>query len=156
MNIQIIAVGQKMPKWVDDAFLEYAKRLPRQQAVKLTCIATANRNSGLPVERLQNQEADKIRGKIKPGSLTIALDEHGQQWTTQQWAEQYRRWQQDYPQVNFIIGGPDGIAPELLKDSAQTLALGRMTLPHGLARVVLIEQLYRAWSVVEGHPYHRE
>ena len=156
MNIQIIAVGQKMPKWVDEAYHEYAKRLPRQQAITLTCIATANRNSGQPVERLQAQEAEKIRSKIKADSLTIALDEHGQQWSTQQWAEQYRRWQHEYPQVNFIIGGPDGIAPELLKAADQTLALGRMTLPHGLARVVLIEQLYRAWSVVEGHPYHRE
>ncbi len=156
MRIQIIAVGQKMPGWVDQAYQEYAKRLPRQQSVTLSCIATANRKSTSSATQLQQQEADKIKDKIKPGSLTLALDEHGEQWTTAQWAEQYRRWLQLYPQVNFVIGGPDGLAPQIIAQADKTLALGKMTMPHGLARVVLIEQIYRAWSVVEGHPYHRE
>lgn len=156
MAIQIIAVGQKMPKWVDSAFTEYAKRLPRQQSVTLSCIATASRKSGQSTARIQQQEAEKIRQRIKPGSLTIALDEKGQQWSTSEWADQYRQWQQRYPVVNFVIGGPDGIDPELLHQADQKIALGRMTMPHGLVRVVLIEQLYRVWSVVEGHPYHRE
>lgn len=145
-----------MPKWVDDAYHEYAKRFPRQQAVTLHCIATAARKSIQAVKRLQQLEAQEILSKIKPDSLCIALDEHGKQWSTLQWAEQYRNWMQRYPQVNFIIGGPDGLAPELLNQVDQIIALGRMTLPHALARVVLIEQLYRAWSVVEGHPYHRK
>ena len=156
MAIQIIAVGQKMPKWVDSAFTEYAKRLPRQQSVTLSCIATASRKSGQSTARIQQQEAEKIRQRIKPGSLTIALDEKGQQWSTSEWADQYRQWQQRYPVVNFVIGGSDGIDPELLHQADQKIALGRMTMPHGLVRVVLIEQLYRVWSVVEGHPYHRE
>jgi len=145
-----------MPAWVDEAFNEYAKRLPRQQSVTLSCIATAPRKPGQTVQRIQQQEAAKIRSKIKPGSLTIALDEKGRQWTTMQWANQYRVWLQQYPQVNFIIGGPDGLQPELVKQANQTIALGKMTMPHGLARVVLMEQLYRVWSVAEGHPYHRE
>jgi 23S rRNA (pseudouridine1915-N3)-methyltransferase len=155
MKIQVIAVGQKMPAWVDQATNDYLKRLPANQ-LSLTCIATAQRKSGHTVTRLQQQEADKIKTKIKAGSLTIALDEHGKQWSTLQWAEQYREWLLYHPLVNFIIGGPDGLAPEILSKADRTIALGRMTLPHGLARVVLIEQLYRAWSVVEGHPYHRE
>lgn len=145
-----------MPKWVDDAFAEYAKRMPRGQSVELTTIATAARKSGQTRQRLQQQEADKIGGKIKPGSYNLALDEKGKQWTTQEWASHYRRWLQQYPQLNFIIGGPDGLSPELLQQADEKIALGKMTLPHGLARVVLMEQLYRAWSVVEGHPYHRE
>lgn len=156
MRLQIIAVGQKMPEWVDTAYAEYAKRMPGQQAVTLSEIPTASRKSGSSVERCQQQEAEKIEHKIKSGSFTIALDEHGKQWSTVQWAEQYRQWQQYHPQVNFVIGGPDGISPDLLKKTSQTISLGLLTLPHGLARVVLIEQLYRAWSVVEGHPYHRE
>jgi 23S rRNA (pseudouridine1915-N3)-methyltransferase len=155
MKLQIIAVGQKMPGWVEQASNDYIKRLPTKQ-LSLTCIATAQRKSGQTVQRLQQQEAEKIRSKIKPGSLNIALDEHGKQWTTQQWADQYREWLQYHPMVNFIIGGPDGLAPDILTLADKTIALGKMTLPHGLARVVLIEQLYRAWSVVEGHPYHRE
>ena len=156
MKIQIVAVGQKMPKWVDEAFHEYAKRLPRQSAVTLSCINTATRHSGETVSRNQQQEAEKIRKKIQSADLTIALDEKGKQWSTAEWAENYSHWLQHYPNVSFIIGGPDGIEPQLLKQADQKIALGRMTLPHGLARVVLIEQLYRAWSVVEGHPYHRE
>jgi 23S rRNA (pseudouridine1915-N3)-methyltransferase len=156
MNIQIIAVGQKMPKWVDLAFEEYAKRLPRQQSLELSCIATASRKSGQTRQRIQQQEAQKIEQKIKPGSLLIALDEKGKHWSTLEWANQYRLWLQQYSQVNFVIGGPDGLDSALVKRANQTIALGRMTMPHGLARVVLIEQLYRVWSVVEGHPYHRE
>ena len=156
MNIQIIAVGQKMPAWVDQAYQDYAKRLPRQQAVSLSQIATASRKSGQGVERLQQQEADKIRAKIKPGSLIIALDEHGRQWSTREWAQHFDDWQQDQAQVNFIIGGPDGLAADLLQQANHKIALGKMTMPHGLVRVVLIEQLYRAWSLLQGHPYHRQ
>lgn len=145
-----------MPAWVDMAYSEYAKRMPGQQAVSLSVIPTAARKSGSSVERCQQQEADKIMLKTKPGSYSIALDERGKQWSTVQWAEQYRHWMQHHPQVNFIIGGPDGLSPSVIKKASQTLSLGLLTLPHGLARVVLIEQLYRAWSVVEGHPYHRE
>jgi 23S rRNA (pseudouridine1915-N3)-methyltransferase len=156
MRLQIIAVGQKMPAWVDTAYNEYSKRFPGQQAVTLTLIPTASRKSGASVAKYQQLEAEKIMHKVRPGSFSIALDEHGKQWTTAQWAQQYRHWMQHHPLVNFIIGGPDGLSEEVIKSSAQTISLGKLTLPHGLARVVLMEQLYRAWSVVEGHPYHRE
>jgi 23S rRNA (pseudouridine1915-N3)-methyltransferase len=156
MRLQIIAVGQKMPAWVDTAFDDYARRLPAQSAVSLSLVATANRKPGMAIDKCRQQEAQKIERLIKPGSYSIALDEHGRQWSTLEWAQHYQDWLLQYPQVNFIIGGPDGLAPALLKQADMTLALGRMTLPHGLARVVLVEQLYRAWSVGEGHPYHRE
>jgi 23S rRNA (pseudouridine1915-N3)-methyltransferase len=156
MRLQIIAVGHKMPAWVDNAFDDYSRRLSGHNAVSLSLVATANRKPGTSIEQCRQQEADKISKHIKPGSHTIALDEHGRQWSTQEWAEQYRGWRLQYPAVNFIIGGPDGLDPGLLQKANAKVALGRLTLPHGLARVVLIEQLYRAWSVCEGHPYHRE
>ena len=145
-----------MPNWVDLAFDEYAKRLPRQQSVQLSCIATASRKSGQHRQKIQQLESGLIKQKIKPGSLLIALDEKGKHWSTLEWAAQYRLWLQQVSQVNFVIGGPDGLDPVLLKQADQKIALGRMTMPHGLARVVLMEQIYRVWSVVEGHPYHRE
>jgi 23S rRNA (pseudouridine1915-N3)-methyltransferase len=155
MNLQVIALGQKLPAWMETACSEYARRLPGK-ILSISAIATPQRRSGHSVERLKQQEAEKIQAKIKPGSYTIALDEHGRQWSTAEWAQQLRDWKQFHPQVNFIIGGPDGLDEELQKSCQQVIALGKMTLPHGLARIVLIEQLYRAWSVVEGHPYHRE
>ena len=145
-----------MPAWVDAAFDEYSKRLCGPNAVALTTVPTANRKSGMTVDKCQQQEADNIEKKLRPGSFTIALDEHGRQWSTAEWAQNYRNWLLRHPQVNFVIGGPDGLAASLLKQADASIALGRLTMPHGLARVVLIEQLYRAWSVVEGHPYHRE
>ena len=156
MGIRIIAVGQKMPAWVDHAYQEYTKRFPKSHQVELAVIATAQRSSGQTVAKLQQLEAKKILQKIQPGELILALDEHGQQWTTRQWAGQYADWIQYHSRVNLVIGGPDGLASDLLEQANQRIALGLMTLPHGLARVVLIEQLYRAWSVVNGHPYHRE
>jgi len=156
MAITIIAIGQKMPVWVDAAYEDYARRIPRSQNVSLELIATAARKSGQTRERIQKQEAEKIRQRIKPGSFSIALDEKGRQWSTAAWVEQYRHWLLNFPQVNLIIGGPDGLEPALIGEANQTIALGPMTMPHGLVRVVLIEQLYRIWSVVEGHPYHRD
>jgi 23S rRNA (pseudouridine1915-N3)-methyltransferase len=155
MGLQIIAVGHKMPGWVEQGYDDYARRFPRAQAVKLSEIPVARRQSGQPVERLQQQEADRIRRLRQPGSLLIAMDEHGRQWSSEEWGEQYRRWQRERPNVDFLLGGPDGLHPSLLEEADIRLALGRMTLPHGLARVVLVEQLYRAWSLSQGHPYHR-
>lgn len=145
-----------MPVWAEQGYQEYAKRFPRAQAVKLTTVQTAARKSGQPVDKLKQQEAEKILRQIRAGDLILAMDEHGKQWNTSQWGQQYRQWQQHPGQVNFIIGGPDGLSQDILGKAQQTIALGAMTLPHALARVVLIEQLYRAWSLATGHPYHRE
>lgn len=156
MAVQIIAVGQKMPAWVEQGFVDYQRRFPRGQTVQLTEVPVAHRKSGQPVERLQQQEAERILRQRQSGSLLIVLDERGKQWSSREWGENYQRWQQSSPNVDLVIGGPDGVHGDLLGRAGQRLSLGRMTLPHGLARVVLIEQLYRAWSLSQGHPYHRE
>jgi len=155
MKLQIVAVGHKMPAWVDSACSDYLKRFPANYLV-LNTVSPAGRKSGQTVQRIQAQEADSIHSRLKAGDYTIALDEHGRQWSSKDWANQLRRWQLEGFRVNLLIGGADGLSPDLLASVDQKVALGRMTLPHALARVVLVEQLYRARSIVEGHPYHRE
>ncbi len=145
-----------MPEWVDVACSDYLKRMPRELNIQLTTIALAQRKSRVSAEQLRRQEGALILKKIPPGSFSIALDEHGKQWSSLEWSEQMERWLPEYAQVNLIIGGPEGLAEQCRQACAQTIALGRMTMPHALVRVVLIEQLYRASTLLSGHPYHRE
>jgi 23S rRNA (pseudouridine1915-N3)-methyltransferase len=145
-----------MPPWVENACADYLKRMPREINIRLTGIALAQRKGGGSVEQLKQQEASRIMKKIPRGSFSIALDERGKQWSSIEWSRQLEYWMREHPVVNFIIGGPDGLADECREACAETLALGTMTMPHALVRVVLIEQLYRAWTLLKGHPYHRE
>jgi 23S rRNA (pseudouridine1915-N3)-methyltransferase len=156
LQLQIITVGQKMPGWVETACADYLKRMPRELKIEITSIALAQRKSGASVEQLKQQEASQIIKKLPTGSYSIALDERGKQWSSIEWSRQLEYWMREHPRVNLIIGGPDGLGDECREACAQTLALGAMTMPHTLVRVVLIEQLYRAWTLLNGHPYHRE
>jgi 23S rRNA (pseudouridine1915-N3)-methyltransferase len=156
MQLQIIAVGQKMPAWVDIACADYLRRMPRELNIQLTTIPLAQRKSRVSAEQLRRQEAGLILKKIPRGGFSIALDESGKQWSSLEWSEQLQRWMLEYSQVNLIIGGPDGLSEECRQVCTQRIALGRMTMPHALVRVVLIEQIYRAWTLLKGHPYHRE
>ena len=155
MDLQIIAVGNKMPNWVDQAYQDYAKRIPREIVITLTQIPVVSRKSNKAIEKLKKSEAQAIQNKITQGSHTLVLDEKGQQWSSLQWSQQLDKWLMYYPKVNLVIGGPDGLDSSFLQKQKQKIALGKMTLPHGLVRVVLIEQLYRAWTLLQGHPYHR-
>ncbi|NNE62948.1 MAG: 23S rRNA (pseudouridine(1915)-N(3))-methyltransferase RlmH [Gammaproteobacteria bacterium] len=155
MQLQIISIGQKMPRWVDDACADYSKRLPRELALQWTTLPLAQRKGHNKVEVIKQDEADRIQHKLLPG-LRLALDEKGRQWSSLDWSNQLQNWMQDYPRVNIIIGGPDGLSDALLADCHQRVSFGRMTMPHALVRVVLVEQIYRAWSICQGHPYHRE
>ncbi len=145
-----------MPAWVDEACADYQKRLPRELSIQWSTLPLAQRKAKDSVDRLRRQEAEQISQKILPGSYNIALDEAGKHWRSQDWAKQLEFWMQQHPHVNFIIGGPDGLSPELLQSCDAKVSLGSMTMPHALVRVVLVEQLYRAWSISRGHPYHRE
>ena len=156
MQIQIVSVGQKMPAWVDSACADYIKRMPRELPIQITSIALAHRKNNDASKRPKQQESQQILKKLTPGSFNIALDEHGKQWSSTEWAQQLKHWMFEYPRVNLVIGGPDGLADDCRAACAQTIALGRMTMPHALVRVVLVEQLYRAWTLLQGHPYHRE
>lgn len=156
MQIQIITIGQKMPVWVDAACDDYLKRLPRELAVQLLTLPLANRKSKDSAQRLKAQESNLILQKLSQGSFNIALDEQGEQWSSQQWSKHLQRWMFECPRVNLIIGGPEGLSQQCYQACQHRVALGRMTMPHALVRVVLVEQLYRAWTIIQGHPYHRE
>lgn len=156
MKLNIIAVGQKMPNWVNDAFADYQKRMPREMAIHLHEVAVAARKNNKHTEKLQLAEWTKQKQHLPSQGIVVALDEKGKQWTTKEWSAQLERWMLETSQVSFLLGGPDGLAEEAKKSAQQFISLGKMTMPHGLARVVLVEQLYRAFSLYKGHPYHRE
>jgi 23S rRNA (pseudouridine1915-N3)-methyltransferase len=156
MRILILAVTGKQPQWVLAGAEEYAKRLRAHVRLDLVDLKAEPRSQGRPINVLLDAEAARLFDRIPGGSHVIALDERGEQRTTQQLATQIGRWKHAGETLVFIIGGPDGLA-QSVKDRARSLwALSSLTLPHGLAKVLLVEQLYRAASLLEGHPYHRE
>jgi 23S rRNA (pseudouridine1915-N3)-methyltransferase len=157
MRITIVAVGQRQPAWADAVVADYLARLPADFKVELKEVKAEPRpaKGNEPTERLLAAEAARIRAAVPAGSLLIALDEQGRDWTTRQLAESLRRWRDAAEQVAFVIGGPDGLDPSLKAGARLLLRLSSMTLPHALARVLLVEQLYRSWSLLANHPYHR-
>ena len=156
MHIHLIAVGQKMPDWVKTGYDEYAKRLPQNFSLKLVEIAPGHRSKSADPKRAIEEESNKILSAIPNGAHVIALDEHGKQWRTQQLANQMRDWMQEGRDIALLVGGPDGLSKQCKQKAQQLWSLSSLTLPHPLVRVFLAEQLYRAWSVTQGHPYHRE
>ena len=157
MQIQIVNVAQKMPAWVDAGCADYLKRMPRELGLNLITIplaASASRQSADAAAHARSG-VDSPRS-CEPGSLNIALDDKGKAWTSADWSTQLQRWMAEFTHINLIIGGPDGLSPECLEACQQRVSLGRMTMPHALVRLVLLEQLYRAWTIYQGHPYHRE
>lgn len=153
--IVILAVGQRQPAWVNDAVADYLDRFPENQRPQLKEIKAEPRTTGKPVAALLQAEASRLRAVIPKGSTVIALDEHGKAVTTQEFAALIERFEQTATSLVFLIGGPDGLDPKLKSEAWQTLRLSSMTLPHGMARVLLTEQLYRARSLLNHHPYHR-
>ena len=156
MKLLVIAVGTRMPSWVVDGYREYAKRMPPGMALELVEIKPEARTSGKTVAQMLAAEAQRIRAALPKGGRVIALDERGKELSTCGLAVQIEAWMQERGPVVFLIGGADGLDGALQKTATMQLRLSGMTLPHGLARVLLAEQLYRALSIIGGHPYHRE
>jgi 23S rRNA (pseudouridine1915-N3)-methyltransferase len=154
MKLWVVAVGVRMPRWVDEAFDEYAKRMPRDLRVELVEVRPEPRSQGKPTARLLEAEAARIERALPRGCSRVALDERGREFGTTEFAHWLDARRREGDDVAFLIGGADGLAP-VLKGGAQLLRLSAMTLPHGLARVLLAEQLYRASSILHNHPYHR-
>lgn len=144
-----------MPAWIDAGFQEYAKRMPPDCRLVLKEIKPVERSSGKNAEIVMSQERTRIEAALPKGGRVIALDEHGAHMTTMQLSQQLSIWQQQGGDVSFVIGGADGLDAEFKKNADMQIRLSNMTLPHGLVRVILAEQLYRAWSVLRNHPYHR-
>ena len=160
MKLVIVAVGQKMPDWAQTAFDDYAKRFPPDLRLECRTVKTEPRSGGKTTAQMMQAEAQRIESAIDAGCLKgrriVALDERGTPLTTKALAERLRHWQQDGDDVALLIGGPDGLSPELRTAAHERIRLSDLTLPHAMARVLLVESLYRAWSVNAGHPYHRE
>ena len=155
MKIRIVALGQRMPAWVDAAVADYARRLPRAFALEVVELKPEPRNRGSTVAKILAAEALRIAAATR-GFRVVALDERGEPWTTPQLAARLRAWRDEATQVAFVIGSADGLAPAIKRNADAVAAVSALTLPHGLVRVVLVEQIYRAASLLGGHPYHRE
>jgi 23S rRNA (pseudouridine1915-N3)-methyltransferase len=144
-----------MPGWVAEGFADYAKRIPRDYPLDLVELKPEPRDRGKSVDRILAAEAVRIRAACE-GFRVVALDERGKAWTTRQLADRLARWRDEATDVAFVIGSADGLDAAVKRSASDLLSLSAFTLPHGLARVMLAEQVYRATSLIAGHPYHRE
>lgn len=156
MHIRLIAVGDKQPSWVDVAFQDYADRLPRQWKFRLDAFATAQRNKSSNSTAARDAEGSKVLANIRPGEFVVLLDERGEALSSRELGRYLTNWQSAGRDLCFLIGGPDGVSDACAARADFHWSLSRMTLPHGLARVMFGEQLYRAWTLTQGHPYHRD
>jgi 23S rRNA (pseudouridine1915-N3)-methyltransferase len=155
MKLRIISVGHKMPTWVETACAEYTKRMPREATVEIVDIKPEKRAAGNSTENIQLIEAKRILEAVGK-DFCIALDERGQEVTTLQLADKFKDWQASSRDVALIIGGADGLHTSVKQKADWLWGLSKLTLPHAMVRVLLVEQLYRAHSVITNHPYHRE
>lgn len=155
MRLLVVAVGQRVPDWAQTAWDDYAKRFPSELKLELKTVKTEPRGSK-SLETLYAAERERIEAAIPRGSRIVALDERGTALTTLSLASRLKGWQLEADDVALVIGGPDGLDPAFKQAAHERIRLSDLTLPHAFARVLLVEQLYRAWSVNAGHPYHRE
>lgn len=155
MALTIIAVGKKMPAWITTGVEAYRKRLQGDWALNLVEINAEKRTKSADLSRLIEREGSAMVAAIPSGSCVVCLDERGKLWPTAELADRLQAWQESFPQITFLIGGADGLAPTCLASADHRWSLSPLTLPHPLVRVLLVEQLYRAWSILNHHPYHR-
>jgi 23S rRNA (pseudouridine1915-N3)-methyltransferase len=156
VKLVVVAVGTRMPGWVAAGFDEFARRMPRELPLQLVEVKAEPRTTGKTVEAMMAAEATRLEAALPARCRRVILDEHGADLTTVALARRLEGWQADGADVAFVIGGPDGLAPAFKAGAHETLRLSSLTLPHALVRPLLAEALYRAWSVLKNHPYHRE
>ena len=155
MRVRLLAVGTRMPDWVEAGVAEYRKRLSRDVQVEVVEIPLARRGKNADIERARREEGQALLAAIPPGDGVIALDVLGKPWSTEQLSRNLGGWLGEGRNVNLLVGGPDGLAPEVLQRAEQRWSLSPLTLPHPLVRILVVEQIYRAWTLLHGHPYHR-
>ena len=156
MKLLVAAVGQRQPGWADEAWADFAKRFPPEMRLELKALKTEPRSGGKTAEQCMAAEAQRIEAAIPKGARRVLLDERGARLSTAQLSQRVQAWRGEGRDVAFLVGGPDGIDAKLKAGADETLRLSDLTLPHAFARVLLAEALYRAWSLLDGHPYHRE
>lgn len=155
MHIRLLAVGDRQPAWVNDAFGTYAERLPREWKFRLDTIPTVRRTKNDKSRQAMEAEGEHVLAKLQDAEQVVLLDERGKQFSSKGLASRLSDWQSDGRDLCLIIGGPDGVSDACRRRANVTWSLSSLTLPHGLARILVAEQLYRAWSLQSGHPYHR-
>lgn len=155
MHFRLIAVGDRQPGWVDEAFASYVARFPAHWKFRLDLIPTSQRGQRKPAASAVAEESGKMLQRLDRGDFVVALDEGGRQLGSEDLALRLQQWQTGGRDLAFLIGGPDGLGPDCLRRADFRWSLSRLTLPHGLARILFVEQLYRAWSINQNHPYHR-
>lgn len=156
MQLKVAAVGQRMPGWVNDAWHGYAHRFPRSIRLELVEVPAPRRGKNADIERIRTVEGEGLMAATCGDMNRIALEEAGKRWSTRDLADKLEQWMAGGRDVAFLIGGPDGLSANCLESAHEHWSLGPLTLPHPLCRVIVGEQLYRAWSIVNNHPYHRE
>lgn len=156
MKLHLLAVGTRMPAWVDQAYADFARRMPREMALELIEIKVESRTGGKPVAALMQAEAQRLRAALPARARKVILDEQGRDLTTLALSKRLEAWRNGGTDVALIIGGPDGLSPGIKAEADEKIRLSSLTLPHALVRVLLAEALYRAASLLQGHPYHRE
>ncbi|MFO7594283.1 MAG: 23S rRNA (pseudouridine(1915)-N(3))-methyltransferase RlmH [Pseudomonadota bacterium] len=155
MQIHLIAVGKRMPTWVTQGYSEFAKRLPQECSLQLHEIAAGKRGKNADIARLTRQEGEQMAAAVPKGARVVALEVTGKTWSTEQLAGRMEAWMGEGRDVALLVGGPEGIESSLSTKADERWSLSPLTLPHPLVRIVVAEQLYRAWSIIKGHPYHR-
>ena len=155
MKLLLVAVGQRQPAWAEAAYSDFAKRFPAEMRLELKAVKAEARGSKTP-QQLMAAEAGRLSAALPKGVRRVVLDEHGTRLSTVQLAERMQAWLADGRDVALLVGGPDGLDASLKATADETMRLSDLTLPHAFVRVWLAEALYRAWTVLVKHPYHRE
>lgn len=156
MKVHLLAIGQRMPKWVEQGYKEYASRLSANVQIELKEIPAAKRVRNSVIEKIKEDEGQRLLAAVPAGAKIIVLDEHGKSQSTKQLAGRLDEWIQMSQDVAILIGGADGLSQECLQKADMKWSLSAFTFPHPLVRIILVEQVYRAWSLLTNHPYHRE
>ena len=155
MQIHLIAIRNRMPSWVTQGYEDYAKRLPKECSLVLKEIPAGKRQKNSDLARITHAEGERMLAAIPKNALVVSLDLSQKQWSTEQLAERMQQWQLEYQHIALLVGGPEGLADACRAKARQTWCLSALTLPHPVVRIVVAEQIYRAWSILCNHPYHR-
>lgn len=156
LRLSLITASNRQPEWVDDGADDYAKRLRGRCTLEIKAVPLARRTATASAERAIREEGERLLAAIPAGAHVVALLERGKPWSTKELAAKLETWMQRGAPVAFLVGGPDGLGAECVARANERWSLSNLTLPHGLVRVVVAEALYRAWSLLEHHPYHRK
>jgi len=155
MKIRLLTITHKSPSWIQEGYDDYAKRLPPSCALELVEIPAEKRSVNADLKRIMEREGEKMLAAIKPGHHVIALDKGGKSWTSEQLSTELAKWLQGGRNIDLLVGGPEGISPACLQQARETWSLSALTFPHLIVRLILAEQIYRAYSILQNSPYHR-